>query len=161
MIGELDLDTLLGNTSLLLPRTNRRLTRLFDCRLNSVGLTSTQFGLLANLAGMSATGRDAPRIGVFAERMGVGPTTLYRNLKPLVAARLVALTAGPTDKRVRTVHITEAGRARLVEALPRWRKAQDLLDETIGTEARLALNALLELADERLTAGTRPGARPA
>ena len=152
MTREIDLDNLRGNTSFLLPRTNRRLSRLYDRMLDPVGLTTNQFGLLANLAGMSAVGLDAPRIGVFAERVGVDPTTLHRNLKLLVAARLVALKVGPTDKRVRTVHITDAGRARLVEALPCWRKAQALLDQTMGLEARLSLNALLEFADERLKA---------
>src|SRR5262249_42434334 len=152
MTNESELAELLGNSSLLLQRTTRRVTQVFDRMLDPVGLTTNQFGLLANLFGISARGLDALRVGVFAERMGMDPTTLNRNLKPLEAAGLVGVGTALADKRGRTIHITDAGRVKLIDALPHWREAQAQLDRAIGVEARLALNALLDLADERLGA---------
>ncbi len=44
-----------------------------------------QFGLLANLLGASFRRPDGLSIGAIAERLGMDPTTLNRNLKPLRA----------------------------------------------------------------------------
>ena len=54
----------------------------------------------------------------------MGPTTLNRNLKPLVAKGLVRNAADSADGRVRVVRITEKGRRALLKAVPFWQDAQ-------------------------------------
>jgi MarR family len=86
-----------------------------------------------------------------AERMGLDPTTLNRNLKPLEAQGFVADTADPTDRRVRVLQITHKGANKLGETVPFWRQAQARVEKALGSEATLALNALLDLSSAKLT----------
>ena len=151
MAEEINVSQVLGCTCLRLRRTTRRVTQLYDRLLDPVGITAGQFGLLANLAGLRMTGTDALPMRALAKRMGLDPTTLNRNLKPLAARGLLAVGADPADKRVRVVRITDAGRAKLREALPSWQCAQARLDEALTVEARLALNGLLDLTFVRVT----------
>ena len=151
MFSEIELGEMLANSALLLQRTTRRVTKMYDRVLGAVGLTANQFGLLASLVAMSARGLDAPSMGLVAEQMGMDPTTLNRNSKRLQDSGLIRVTNSHADKRVHTIRITKAGAAKFMEALPIWREAQAQLDEALGIEARLALNDLLTLMDERLT----------
>ena len=139
-------------TCMRLRRAGRRVTQLYDRHLASVGLTSGQHGLLARLQGASLQGKPALPIGTLAELHGMDPTTLTRNLKLLLDAKLVRNGRDDADRRVRTVALTEAGRKRLTEAAPEWRKAQREVENALGTEAMLALNGLLDLANAKLPA---------
>jgi len=150
MAEEIDPREVIGCTCLRLRKTTRRVTQLFDKCLAPVGLTSSQFGLLANLTLLGTKGSDALPIGALAERMGLDPTTLSRSLRPLVQRGLLSLVANPADKRVRAVKMTAAGHAKLNESLPYWREAQVRLDEALSVEARLALNGLLEVTFAQL-----------
>ena len=58
-----------------------------------------------------------------AATLKIEPSTLTRNLKPLVEASWITLSAG-ADARSRLVGITGAGRAKRAEAQRKWRKAQ-------------------------------------
>jgi DNA-binding MarR family transcriptional regulator len=142
----------LGCTCMRVRRANRQITQLYDRHLAPVGLTAGQFGLLARLQGAARQGRTALPIGMLAELHGMDPTTLTRNLKLLVAARLVRDGRDESDRRVRTVSLTDAGRKRLAEAAPEWRKAQREVETALGTETVLALNGLLDLANAKLPA---------
>ncbi|WP_426435954.1 MarR family winged helix-turn-helix transcriptional regulator [Bradyrhizobium genosp. P] len=139
-------------TCMRLRRVGRRVTQLYDRHLASVGLTSGQHGLLARLHSASLHGKTALPIGTLADLHGMDPTTLTRNLKLLLNAKLVRNGRDETDRRVRTVALTDAGRKRLLEAAPEWRKAQREVESALGTEATLALNGLLDLANAKLPA---------
>jgi len=147
-----DIREALGCTCMRLRRASRQMTQLYDQHLAVVGLTGSQFGLLARLYGASLRGHAALPIGVLAEQHGMDPTTLTRNIKLLVAAKLVRDGRDETDRRVRTVALTEAGRKLLTRALPEWRKAQHQVEAALGTETMLALNGLLDLSNARLPA---------
>jgi DNA-binding MarR family transcriptional regulator len=149
---EFDVREQLGCTCMRVRRANRQITQLFDKHLAAVGLTSGQFGLLVRLRGAASQGKAALPIGTLAELHGMDPTTLTRNLKLLLDARLVRDGRDPGDRRVRTVALTEAGRKRLLEAAPEWRKAQRVIETALGTETMLALNGLLDLANTKLPA---------
>ena len=71
------------------------------------------------------------------------PSTLTRNLKPLLAAGWVDLSAGP-DARTRAVSITPAGRAKRSEAQRHWRLAQDGLNRILGLPQVVALHTLVQ-----------------
>lgn len=137
-------------TCLRVRRTTRHLTQIYDRLLAPVGLTVNQFGLLGSLYGASLDGQEWLSIGALAHLVGMHPTTLNRQLRPLKSQGLIADAAGPVDRRVRAVRITEAGRTKLREAVPLWRQAQARVQAALGVPAMLALNGLLELAAAKL-----------
>jgi DNA-binding MarR family transcriptional regulator len=149
---DIDIREVLGCTCMRLRRANRTITQIYDQHLAPAGLTSSQFGMLARLHGASLQGKAALPIGTLAELHGMDPTTLTRNLKLLLAAKLVRDGRDDTDRRIRTVALTDAGRKRLISAAPEWRKAQRRVETALGTEAMLALNGLLELSNAKLPA---------
>jgi DNA-binding MarR family transcriptional regulator len=150
MADQIDIREVSGCTCLRARRTTRQLTQIYDTSLKPAGLTVSQFGLLAKLYGASLAGRRSLSIGTLAERLGMDPTTLNRNLKPLVAQGLVADRVDAEDRRVRAVLITAKGRAKLRKAVPFWRRAQARIQEALGVEATLALGDLLDLASSKL-----------
>ena len=116
------------------------------------GLTVNQFGLLGYLHGASFAPAQASSIGTIAEWLGMDPTTLNRNLKPLLAKGMVRNATDPTDGRVRIVRITDKGLRTLRKALPHWRGAQADVEKVIGARSIAELNALLDLSASRLRA---------
>ena len=62
---------------------------------------------------------DGIRTGVLAEQVGVEVPSLVRQIDQLCAAGLVERRDDPADRRVKALHLTEAGRAQaaLIETL--------------------------------------------
>ena len=116
----------------------RRITAVFDRALAASALTHAQFGLMCLIASAADD-----TVGALAVRAGVDPSTMSRNLEPLVAAGLVEVVTAEADRRRRAVWLTEAGIASLQGALPVWRAAQGELESTLGGSlcARLARSA--------------------
>jgi DNA-binding MarR family transcriptional regulator len=108
-------------------------TRIYDHYLAPAGLTANQGGLLAHLYGASRPPSSGLSIGALAKRVGMGATTLNRNLKPLAAQDLVKVTVDLEDARVRALLITQKGIARLQKAVPSG-DAQTHLANALGTE---------------------------
>jgi DNA-binding MarR family transcriptional regulator len=150
MAPSIDLARVAGCTCLRLRRATRLATRLYDQALEPAHLTINQFGLLAHLYGAREAGQGSLAIGVLAERLGTDPTTLNRNLKPLLAQGLVDDQLDPADRRVRRLALAARGAARLREAAPLWQAAQSRLETALGREPTLALNGLLDLSSARL-----------
>ena len=145
-----DLQKMMGCTCLRMRRATRRVTQLYDHALQPTGLTVNQFGLLGYLHGASSAPAHASSIGTIAEWLGMDPTTLNRNLKPLLAKGMVKNVTDPDDGRVRIVRITEKGLRALREALPRWRGAQADVEKAIGAKSIAELNTLLDLSSAKL-----------
>ena len=145
-----DLRKIMGCTCMRMRRATRRVTQIYDRALEPSGLTVSQFGLLAYLLGASRAPSNASSIGTIAEWLGMDPTTLNRNLKPLVAKSLVRNAADSTDGRVRVVRITEKGRRALLKAVPFWQDAQARVDKTLGPQATADLNELLDTSASSL-----------
>jgi DNA-binding MarR family transcriptional regulator len=154
MADQIDIREISGCACLSARRAGRQLTQIYDRALKPAGLTVNQFGLLAKLYGASLVGRQGLSIGVLAERLGMDPTTLNRNLKPLAARGLVADRVDPEDRRVRAILITSKGLAKLRKAVPFWRRAQTRIQKALGVEATLALGSLLDLASAKLAKET-------
>ena len=120
-----------------LRRAARALTQLYDDAMAPSGLHSTQFSLLRTLQ------RTGPmRITELAAAQLVDRTALSRNLDPLAARGLVAITAG-RDARTRDVAVTPAGQAALRAALPHWKRAQAQVARHLGMPELEALMATL------------------
>ena len=120
-----------------LRRAARALTQLYDDAMAPSGLHSTQYSLLHTLQ------RDgAMRITALAAAQLLDRTALSRNLDPLAARKLVAVTPG-RDARTREVAITPAGEAALRAAVPHWQRAQAQVAQHLGLPRLDALIATL------------------
>ena len=142
------LQDIMGCSFLRMRRAVRRVTQ--NRALEPAGLTVNQFGLLAHLYGARLHGLDCWSIGTLADRLGMDPTTLNRNLKPLEARGLVGDAPDPADARVRLVRITAKGERDPLRAIPLWRKAQAGFETALGGKSATALNLLLDRTVARL-----------
>lgn len=127
-----------GCTHFQLRQLVRRVGLLYDAELAAVGLKTTQYSLLSAVLKLGPL-----RPGDLARVLQMQPSTLTRNLKPLVEAGWLAVSAG-TDGRSRAVAITPAGRALRAQAQRRWRLAQDRLNLILGEQRVAALHALIQ-----------------
>jgi DNA-binding MarR family transcriptional regulator len=141
-----ELRKIMGCTCMRMRRATRRVTQLYDQVLEPAGLTANQFGLLAYLQGARTARSDASSIGTIAEWLGMDPSTLNRNLKPLEAKGLVRNARDPADGRVRIVQITDVGQRVFLRAVPLWRGAQAQVDNALGPAATATLNQLLDIS---------------
>lgn len=116
----------------------RVVTRYYDAELSKVGLRTSQYGLLTE-----AMAHGPVRPCDLADSMALSPSTLTRNLKPLISSGLLELGPG-TDGRTRSVHITVSGRRKCAEGLPHWTAAQARVHQLIGSRNVSALHALVE-----------------
>jgi DNA-binding MarR family transcriptional regulator len=123
-----------------LRQASRAVSRLYDEELRRVGLRTTQYSLLRCVA-RAGRARQGDLVGL----IHLDETTLTRNLRLPAAAGWVSVRCG-IDRRERIVAITDAGAAKLAEALPAWRRAQARLQELLpeATRRRL-LTALPEV----------------
>ena len=150
MANPIDINEVSSCTCLRARRAARQLSRLYDAALEPAGITANQLGLLTKLHGASISGRAGLSIGALAERMGMHPSTLSRDLKPLRNQGLVADESNPGDQRIRAILITKKGQATLRKAIPAWRRAQGHVQDVLGHEVMLSLNALLDLTSAKL-----------
>lgn len=111
----------------------RRINQFLDSELVALGLTSTQVGLMAQIA-------VAPddTLGALAQKLELDPSTLSRTLRTLAEQGLVEITVVENDLRRRAVWLTEAGARRLEAALPLWRQAHSKLAALPAIAQRLA-----------------------
>ena len=116
----------------------RAVTRAYDEMLRPTGLRATQLSVLVAVA----TGQAAS-IAALAEVLGMDRSTLTRNLGPLEGEGLVRL-GDEGWRRSRSLEITRKGQARLQEALPLWKKAQEMLKSSIGERGWSAAHASLD-----------------
>ncbi len=127
-----------GCTHFQLRQLARQVGLVFDGELAAMGLKTTQFSLLSSLQALGPV-----RPGDLARAMKMEPSTLTRNLKPLLAAGWAELGPG-ADGRSRAVRLTPAGLALRDQARQRWRLAQDRLNTTLGAARVAALHALIQ-----------------
>ncbi len=144
-----DIGEFMSCSCLRLRRVAREATRLYDGHLEPTGLGSNQLILLAILHGVSraAAGVTARAL---ADHVGADPTTLSRNLQPLIKRGLIATAADREDGRSRLLRITAKGEAKLREAGPLWRKAQARMKAAVGAGRLKALHGLLDHATANL-----------
>lgn len=133
-----------GCTNLKLRQLMRRVAHHYDLEMAKAGLKTTQYSLLSYAL------KGPMRPGELARDMKMSASTLTRNLKPLIDAGWIELTAG-SDARSRTVVLTAAGRAKRDEARVHWKAAQVQLNALLGVERVLALHTLVNESLELLS----------
>ena len=127
-----------GCTNLKLRQLMRRVAAHYDAEVGKTGLKGTQYSLLSYVAKMGPV-----RPADLAAEMRVSPSTLSRNMRPLIDAGLITLGPGP-DARSRLLSVTPAGRDKRQEAQRRWRVAQEGINGMLGARRVVQLHALLD-----------------
>lgn len=118
-------------------RAARALARRFDIALKPVGITSGQFSLLM------ALNRPKPaNLASVAALLGMDRTTVTANLKPLDRQHLVRTAADPDDGRFRLLHLTQAGRRTLANAVPIWRRVHAEIERALSDPDRTRADLL-------------------
>jgi DNA-binding MarR family transcriptional regulator len=120
----------------------RRVTRLYDDALAPAGLGVNQFSILARLSLVGPS-----MIQDLAQLLVMDRSTLGHLLRPLEKRDFVKLEVSEQDRRGRMVTLTQAGKAAVAKARPRWAAAQRRFESTFGKDAALELrNVLKEIA---------------
>ncbi|HEX4231521.1 MAG TPA: MarR family winged helix-turn-helix transcriptional regulator [Bryobacteraceae bacterium] len=128
----------------------RSITRLYEAELREAGLLAPQFWLLSTLSAQE----DANQRSLW-ESMAMDQTTLSRNLAVVVRNGWVRSESSGRERRYA---LTYAGQAKLSEAKPYWKRAQEKMQKTLGSDwesvwkaldrvAKAAQDANRELAD--------------
>ena len=116
----------------------RRIGQHYDAEVAACGIKTTQYSLLANAA------KAGPIKSVdLARRLKMTPSTLSRNLRPLIAAGYVSLEHGG-DARSHLVVVSASGQAKIAEAMQLWRSAHHSLQVRLGAERLRQLHTLID-----------------
>lgn len=121
---------------------SRIITRLYDDAMRPLGITASQYTLLAQLA--SRDGITAVEIG---HELDIEKSTLSRNLKRLLVLGLIIMDP-PAGRRGRGLHLTPKGQGVLKEAYPVWQGAQSRARAVMGGDTRATLDGLLRMAEK-------------
>ncbi|MBL8351695.1 MAG: winged helix-turn-helix transcriptional regulator [Burkholderiaceae bacterium] len=139
-----------GCTNFKLRQLLRSVSRRYDEQLGQAGLTGPQFSLLSHVLTL---GPIAP--SALAERMGMDASTLTRNLRPLAAQGWVLQGPG-ADARGRLIAITAEGIAKHAEARVHWKRAQQGLNDLLGSAEVAALHQMIDRVQARLHETAQP-----
>ena len=134
-----------GCTNFKLRQLLRSVARLYDAQMAPTGLKTSQYSLLTHVLRLQPL---AP--SELAQQMGMDASTLTRNLRPLLDQGFVAQGPG-SDGRTRSITLTEAGRAKQLEARQHWKRAQLTLNKKLGDASVAALHTMIEHAQAALS----------
>jgi len=121
---------------------SRIITRVYDDAMRPLGITASQYTLLAQLAQ-----RDAITAVEIGHELDIEKSTLSRNLKRLLALGHINMDP-PAGRRGRGLHLTPKGQAILKDAFPVWQDAQKRAFTVMGAESRNTLDHLLHQAEK-------------
>lgn len=107
----------------------RLITKMYEDHLAPVGLTSSQFALLAHLD--EAGGAS---IKDLIDVLAMERTSIVRALQPLMRDGFVVQTPDQEDARRNVVSLSPAGRLQLARSIPFWQEAQAEFERKFGNE---------------------------
>ena len=121
--------------------TARALTRYYNACFKPLGLTAEQFSLLVGIGAAEGT-----TLVDLADRAGVDPTTLSRNVQNLESRDLVRAEGG-RGRAGKRLTLTTSGRRLVADAFPIWNGAKAELARRMGdAKLRSAKRAMADLA---------------
>jgi DNA-binding MarR family transcriptional regulator len=121
---------------------SRIITRVYDDAMRPLGITASQYTLLAQLAA-----RDSITAVEIGHELDIEKSTLSRNLKRLLALGHINMDP-PAGRRGRGLHLTGKGQGVLRDAFPIWQDAQKRTIGIIGADSRSVLDSLLTQAEK-------------
>lgn len=140
-----------GCTNFLLHQLVRRMDRLYDAELAKAGLRTSQYSLLSHVVRLGPV-----RPGVLAQAMKMQPSTLTRNLRPLVLAGWVDVGGGH-DARSRSVTATDTGRVKHLQAQRHWKRVQQRVNGLLGADSVVLLHQQLAHVMDAIAADATSG----
>jgi DNA-binding MarR family transcriptional regulator len=117
---------------------SRVLTRAYDDMLRPTGLKASQLAVLAAVDSI-----EAASIVELSKILFMDRTTLSRNLKPLVAEKLITMHEDGWG-RSKTVQLTKIGQEKLQSSSALWQKAQAEVAKRIGDDHWQAMDQQLQ-----------------
>ena len=123
-----------------LRKASRVATSIFDHATESLGLKSTQLAIL-----VSAAIHGPVTIRKLAEETVMDPSSLSRALPRLEEMGLIDKAVGES-RRSRVVTVTDAGYAKIKEAVPVWQSVQAQMLKAVGKQEHELLLDLLRRA---------------
>jgi DNA-binding MarR family transcriptional regulator len=142
-----------GFSAFLLAQVGAHAAKRFANRLEPMGMTPPQAGILRMLArngGLSQ--RD------LADRLGIHPSRLVALLDEMETAGLLDRQANVEDRRLYSLQLTAAGRERMAELGRVAREHNEALCSALNAEERVQLESLLSRIAEQQ--GLMPGVHP-
>ena len=121
-----------------LRRAARAISRLYNRELRSGHIEITQFTVLMTLdrAGDVSQGR-------LGKLLALDSTSLTRMLRLLKNKGWTRDKEGE-DRRIRIIGLTAAGRTKLKQSMPHWKRAQDRIEKAIGEPAMDQMTTMSE-----------------
>lgn len=149
MSNKLSLNDIAYCNGLAVRKLSRKVTQLYDTAVAPTGLRSTQIHILGELYHQR---KNPPTLNQLADALVVDRSGLGHNLRPLERDGYVEIVENPHDRRERNLILTDAGKEKLLECLPLWKKAQDSFDELYGAEKMRQFREFLSMIayDENL-----------
>jgi len=120
-------------------------TQIYDHALAPTGLSTNQFSLLAHVWFLKN-----PTVSQLGDHLVMDPSTVTRNLRPLVEKGWIKMQVSESDRRQREASLTEAGLKALRDGVPYWESAQARLVELLGAADAASMNTTLDTALSRL-----------
>lgn len=114
----------------------RHVAKHYDREMGTVGLRTTQYWLLSQVKTFQPT-----QSHILVTQLGLDPSTLSRNLKPLLAAGWISVSRGQ-DARTKFVSLTPAGEIKQHEGFIQWGRAQDRVNTLLGADLVTTLRSL-------------------
>lgn len=109
-------------------KASRVVTQLFDEALEPTGLRSTQIAILVTVAA-----HGPASVAKLSRELVMDPSTLARNLQPLLQLELIEKTPGPTGNR-KLISLSDSGIDAIIRAMPYWESAQKRLLKHFGSQ---------------------------
>jgi len=138
----------------LLSQLGLVVSRQFAEVIAATGLEPREFALLRAIAGAEGSTQNA-----MSDRLGIPASTLVAVVDHLEAGGFLERHTHPLDRRSRTLHVTEQGRATLASAMRLAMGYEQQLCGDLAPEERAVLLDLLDRLASRVgvTEGVHPG----
>jgi DNA-binding MarR family transcriptional regulator len=122
-----------------LRKAARQLGKLYDAVQEPSGIKATQCSMLTQIYDLRN-----PTMAELAKSLLMDLSAMRHSLGPLIRDGLVRLRPDAKDGRVKRVVLTRAGVAKFEEAMQLWRKAQDRLEQALGSARAAGLRSELK-----------------
>jgi DNA-binding MarR family transcriptional regulator len=138
----------------LLAQVGAHASCVFADRVEPLGLTPPQVGVLSNIAQADGLSQQA-----LSERLGLFPSRLVAMIDELEDRGLVERRDSPRDRRSYALYLTEAGRAALEQIDRIGRAHQEALCAALDEAEQAQLREFLQriATEQKLTPGVHPG----
>lgn len=128
-----------------LKRATNSLCKFYDKKMESAGLTASQFSLINDIRLLDTCSKAE-----LSEYAKLDKSTITRNLKILRDKGYIQ-DLSTNESRESQVTLTELGLEKIEDGNVAWKEAQDHIKEMIGSENIVQLKKILEVIENQLS----------